>query len=89
MNALVLCFGMLPVDEGSGFRSKFFTSYEMTTKEKDHIDVKPNVEHIEGFEDGHVATKHQQEHGELYDEALERYGEEGKLDPAVEKKLLR
>jgi hypothetical protein len=33
--------------------------------------------------------KHEQEHGDLYDAALERYGEAGELDPAVEKKLLR
>ena len=65
----------------------------MTTKQDDRIDVKPEVEHVDDPENElptkHTATKHQQEHGELYDEALERYGESGELDPAVEKKLLR
>jgi hypothetical protein len=66
----------------------------MASKQDDRIDVKNDVEHVDDTADEqglkHVpAKKHEQEHGDLYDEALDRYGEAGELDPAVEKKLLR
>jgi len=63
------------------------------TQQKD--DIKPQAYHIESHHDDDIDPKaaipfkHQQDHGELYDEALERYGERGELDPAAEKKLLR
>jgi len=66
------------------------------TQHKD--DIKPQAYHIDQVDSPRdddidpkaaIPFKHQQDHGELYDEALERYGERGELDPAAEKKLLR
>jgi hypothetical protein len=60
-------------------------------------EIKPQTYHIDQVDSRNdndvdpkvIPVRHQQEHGELYDEALERYGERGELDPAAEKKLLR
>jgi len=37
----------------------------------------------------HLAGRIQQQHADLYYEALEKYGEEGSIDPIAEKKLKR
>jgi hypothetical protein len=63
------------------------------TQDKDistHID-EPQAEdpHRKALEPVPLAERIKQQHADLYIEALERYGEDGSIDPEAEKRLKR